>query len=185
MWVISFKIINQHYLKLRQKACIMVAVIQNKNQGIMLKATIWSQVIQSRDVTCNILYSSSSFVFCPVSTTAHCQLIVNCSLAIQECLINQSLFVFFLSGCNGCQCCSICIVPLTVIKFLIIFMFVEFMINKFLHSCSVRTRFTPMHHAFVAFRVTSDLLSQVFVCQVSFHCIDWQHNLLMSATNTE
>ena len=58
--------------------------------------------------------------------------------------MNQSLFVFFESGCKGCRYCSIHSVPLTVIKFLIIFMFVEFLIKKFFQSCSARTGFTPM-----------------------------------------
>ena len=62
---------------------------------------------------------------------------------------NQSLFVFFVSGCKDCQYCSIRSVPLTVIKFLIIFMSFEFLITKFVQSCSARTGFTPMHDAFV------------------------------------
>ena len=45
--------------------------------------------------------------------------------------INQSLFVFFVSGWKDCQYCSIVSVPLTVIKFLIIFIIVEFLIKKF------------------------------------------------------
>ena len=61
----------------------------------------------------------------------------------------QSLFVFFVSGCKDCQYCSIRSVPLTVIKFLIIFMSFEFLITKFVQSCSARTGFTPMHDAFV------------------------------------
>ena len=75
--------------------------------------------------------------------------------------INQSLFVFSLSGGEGCQYWPICSVPLTVIKFLIIFMFVEFLIKKFFQSCSARTRFTPMADAFVALSVAKDLLDQV------------------------
>ena len=51
------------------------------------------------------------------------------------------------------------------------------------HSCSATTRFTPMHDAFVALRVVNNLLDQVFVCQVPAHCIDQQHNILMSITN--
>ena len=52
--------------------------------------------------------------------------------------------VFFVSGCKVCQYCWIRSVPLTVIKFLIIFMLVEFPIKKFFQSCSARTGFTPM-----------------------------------------
>ena len=48
MWVISFKIINKHYLNLIQKACIMIIAIRNKTQWIMLEATIWSQVIYNQ-----------------------------------------------------------------------------------------------------------------------------------------
>ena len=44
---------------------------------------------------------------------------------------------------------SIRIVSLTVIKFFIIFIFVEFSIKKFFQSCSATTGFTPMHDAFV------------------------------------
>ena len=40
-----------------------------------------------------------------------------------------------------------------------------------------------MHDAFVALSVAKDLLDQVFVCQVPVHCIEWQQNILMSATN--
>ena len=83
--------------------------------------------------------------------------------------INHGLFVFFVSACKGCQYCSICSVPLTVIKFLIIFMFVEFLIKTFFQSCTTRTGFTPMHDAFVALSVANDLLDQVFACQVSVH----------------
>ena len=68
-------------------------------------------------------------------------------------------------------------------KFLIIFMFFEFLIKKFFQSCSARIGFTPMHDAFVALSVANDLLDQVFVCQAWVRCIDWQHNILMSATN--
>ena len=59
--------------------------------------------------------------------------------------INQSLFVFFVSGCKCCQYCSIRSVPLAVIKFLIIFMFIELLIKKLFQSCSAGTGFTPMH----------------------------------------
>ena len=83
--------------------------------------------------------------------------------------INHGLFVFFVSACKGCQYCSICSVPLTVIKFIIIVMFVEFLIKKFFQSCTTRTGFTPMHGAFVALSVANDLLDQVFACQVSVH----------------
>ena len=40
-----------------------------------------------------------------------------------------------------------------------------------------------MHDAFVALNVANDFLDQVFVCQVSVHCIDYQCNILMSATD--
>ena len=40
-----------------------------------------------------------------------------------------------------------------------------------------------MHDAFVALRVVNDLLDQAFVCQFPVHCIDYQRNTLMSATN--
>ena len=53
--------------------------------------------------------------------------------------INQTLFVFFVSGRKGCQYCSICSAPLAVIKFLIIFIFVEFLIKKLFEICSART----------------------------------------------
>ena len=62
-------------------------------------------------------------------------------------------------------------------------MLVEFLIKKFFQSCSDRTGFTLMHDAFVALRVVNDLLDQVFLSQVPVHCIDQQHNILMSATN--
>ena len=62
-------------------------------------------------------------------------------------------------------------------------MYFEFLIKKFFQSSSVRTRFTPMHDAVVALRVVNNLLYQVFVWQVQFHCIDWQHNILMSIAN--
>ena len=60
-------------------------------------------------------------------------------------------------------------------------MFVEFLIKKFLQNCSAGTGFTPMDHVFVAIRVENDLFDQVFLCQVPVHCIDKQHNILMSA----
>ena len=44
--------------------------------------------------------------------------------------INQILFVFFVSRCKGYQNCSISSVPLTVIKFIIILMFLEFLIKN-------------------------------------------------------
>ena len=86
--------------------------------------------------------------------------------------INESLFVFFLSCCKGCQYCLIGSVPLTVIKFLIIFMFVQFLIKKLFQSCSARTELTLIHDAIVALRVVNDLLDQVFVCQDPVHYID-------------
>ena len=43
--------------------------------------------------------------------------------------INQSLFVFFVYGCKGCQYCPTRSVPLKVIKFLIVVVFVEFLIQ--------------------------------------------------------
>ena len=91
--------------------------------------------------------------------------------------------MFFVSGCKDCQYCSIHSVPVTVIKFLIIFIFVELLVMKFFQSCSARTGFTLMHDAFVAFSVANDLLDQVFVCHVPVHCINQQHNILMSTTN--
>ena len=77
--------------------------------------------------------------------------------------INQYLFVFFLSGCKHCQYFLIRSVPLTVIKFLIIFMFVEFLVKKFFRSCKARTGFTPIHDAFVALSVANKILDKVFV----------------------
>ena len=69
-------------------------------------------------------------------------------------------------------------------------MFVESLIKKFFQRCSVRAGFTLMHDAFVAFSVANDqlyvTLDQVFVCQVSIHCIDQQHNnILANATNAK
>ena len=40
-----------------------------------------------------------------------------------------------------------------------------------------------MHDAFVALNVANNLLDQVFVYQVSVHCIEYQEKLLMSSTN--
>ena len=62
-------------------------------------------------------------------------------------------------------------------------MLVEFLIKKFFQSCSKRTGFTPMHDTLLALSVANYLLDQVFVCQVPAHCIDQQHNILMSTTN--
>ena len=64
------------------------------------------------------------------------------------------------------------IVPLTVTKFLIILMFVEFLIKKLFQSCSVRTGFTQMHDVFLALSVANDLLDQVFVYHVPVHGVD-------------
>ena len=86
--------------------------------------------------------------------------------------IKQSFFVFFVSGLKVCQYCLICGVALTAIKFLIIFVLVEFLIMKFFQGCSARTEFTLMHDAFVALSVANELLDQVFLCQVQVHCID-------------
>ena len=72
--------------------------------------------------------------------------------------MNQSLFVFFVSGCKLCQYCSIHRVPLTVIKFLTIFIFVEFMIKRFFQSCSPRTGFISIHDAFTALSVANVFL---------------------------
>ena len=91
--------------------------------------------------------------------------------------------MFFVNGCKDCQYCSIHSVPVTVIKFLIIFIFVKLLVMKFFQSCSARTGFTLMHDAFVAFSVANDPLHQVFVCHVPVHCINQQHNILMSTTN--
>ena len=91
--------------------------------------------------------------------------------------------MFFVSGCKDCQYCSIHSPPMVVIKFLIIFIFVELLVKKFFQSCSARTGFTPRHDAFVAFSVANDPLHQVFVCQVTVHCTNQQHNILMSTTN--
>ena len=63
-------------------------------------------------------------------------------------------------------------VPMTVIKFLIIFKFVEFLIKKFFQSCSAKTRVTQMHNSFVALRVVNGLLHQVLACRLPVHCID-------------
>ena len=53
---------------------------------------------------------------------------------------------------------------MTVIKFLIIFIFVMFLIKKVFQSCSGRTGFTPMHDAFVALRLlTIFLISSLYV----------------------
>ena len=94
--------------------------------------------------------------------------------------INQSLFVFFARGCNGCQYCFIHSVSLTVIKFLIIFMFVEVLIKKLFQSCKARTGFTPIHDAFVV----NDLLDQVFFMPLHGRWITWhQHIILMIVTN--
>ena len=93
------------------------------------------------------------------------------NLAIRNVLLNQILFVFFVSGCNDCNCCSICSIPLIVINFLIIFMFVEFLIKELLQSCSARTGFAPIRHSFVALRIANDRLDQVFVSQVPVNCI--------------
>ena len=68
----------------------------------------------------------------------------------------------FVSGCKRCQYCSICSVPLTVIKFVIIFMFVDFLNKKLFQSYSTRTGFTSMHDAFVALRFVNNFLNQVF-----------------------
>ena len=76
--------------------------------------------------------------------------------------INQSLFVFFISGRNGCKCSLICSVPPTVNKFLIIFKFIEFLIKKFLQGCNAKTGFTLMHHVFITLRAANDLLDQAF-----------------------
>ena len=86
--------------------------------------------------------------------------------------INQSLFALFASGCKVYQYCSIGSVPLTVIKFPIIFMFIEFLIKKLFQSCSARTGFRSMHDAFVALSVANNLRDQVFVCHIPVHCID-------------
>ena len=62
-------------------------------------------------------------------------------------------------------------------------MLVELLIKKFFQSCSAWTGFILIHDKFVDLSVANDLLDQVFVCQVSDHCIDQQRNNLMSATN--
>ena len=54
----------------------------------------------------------------------------------------------------------------------LIFMFVEFLIKKLFQSCCARTGFALIHEKFVALSVASDLLNQVFVCQVSVYGID-------------
>ena len=60
------------------------------------------------------------------------------------------------------------------------------MIKKNLLSYSVASFFTYVRWAtFVALGVANDLFDQVFVCQVPVHCIHYQHDILISATNTE
>ena len=80
----------------------------------------------------------------------------------------------------ACQYCSICSVPLTVIKFLIIFMFVEFLIKKFVQCCSARSGF--MHDTFAALCVANDLLDQFFSIKSQLIASTSVHNILMSAT---
>ena len=82
--------------------------------------------------------------------------------------------MFFVSDCDSCKWCSICSVPRTFIKFFIIFMFVEFLIKKFLQSFSARTGLTLIHHKYVALGVANNLLDQVFICLL--HQIATQHS---------
>ena len=63
MWVISFKIINKHCLSLIQKACIMVAIIQNKTQSFMVEATILSQVVYNLETILHLLLSVLQMIF--------------------------------------------------------------------------------------------------------------------------
>ena len=146
----------------------------------MLEATIWSQVVYTKG--CNLQYSLIQWQLQISSCIKNCQFLDlryrNVLLNLNN--INQSLFVFFVSGCKVCQYCLIRSVSLTAIKFLIIFMFIEFLINKFFQSCSARTGFIPMDDAFVAVSVANDLLDQIFICQVLFQCINQQHNIFIS-----
>ena len=150
----------------------------------MLEATIWSQVVYNKG-----MYHAVFFTPVVALDFDLYQQLVIFSFPIQEYLVKLSitsisLFAFIVNGGKFCQYCSIRSVPLTVIKFLIIFMFVEFLIKKFFQSCSARTGFTPMNDAFVVLIVAKDLLDQVFLCQVPLHCTNQQHNILMSATNS-
>ena len=89
--------------------------------------------------------------------------------------------VFFVSGCKVCQYCSIRSVPLAVIKFLIIFMLVEFPIKKFFQSCSARTGFTPMQTYLLLSELwTIFLIRSLFVTS---HSIASTGNTTFCATN--
>ena len=159
-----------------------VIVFRTKNTvNHVLGSHLVPSSMQPRDVIYSILYSSGSFRFLPVSRTGIFSFrYKNVLLNINN--INQSVFVFFVNDCKLCQYFSICSFPLTVIKFLTIFMFIEVLIEKLFQSFSARTGLAPMHDAYVARRVVNDLLDQVFVCQVPILCMNLQHNILMSAT---
>ena len=180
MRVIKFNIINKHCLKLIQKACVTdtkkLLYSELKHSESCFRLPFVPSSIQPRDVTYSILYSSGSFRFLPVSRTGIFSFrYKNVLLNINN--INQSVFVFFVNDCKLCQYFSICSFPLTVIKFLTIFMFIEVLIEKLFQSFSARTGLAPMHDAYVARRVVNHPLDQVFVCQVSILCIDLRHNI--------
>ena len=96
--------------------------------------------IQPRDVTCSILTPVEAVGF-----ALYHELVIF-SFAIEECLVKSSIASIKISLCS-----SLCIlfvfstrsVPLTVIKFLIIFMFVEFQIKQFFQSWSAKTGQNP------------------------------------------
>ena len=119
--------------------------------------------IQPRDVTCSILTPVEA-----VDVALYQELVIF-SFAIVEGLVKSSIASIKISLYS-----SPCIlfvfstrsVPLTVIKFLIIFMFVEFLIKQFFQSCSVRTGQDPhrcMIHLLLSVMQTIFLIRSFYV----------------------